>query len=89
MQCNITDICSSLAIIQLMAAAEVGRPLIYVAYKDKKVFNSLYEVYQYLLDQRATVRDLYQYLKTYCKQSSQQEPLFDYILKTPIKPKKS
>ncbi|CAF5111060.1 unnamed protein product, partial [Rotaria magnacalcarata] len=56
------------AIIQLMAASAAGRPLIYASYLDKKLVNSFFEVHQYLLDQKAEVRDLYRYLERYCGQ---------------------
>ncbi|CAF4035650.1 unnamed protein product [Rotaria sordida] len=76
------------AIIQLMAASEAGRPLIYAAYLDKNLVKSFFEVYEYLLKQQATVRDLYRYLKRYSTENNQRS-LFEYILKTSISSLKS
>jgi hypothetical protein len=72
-----------IAIIQLMAASESVRPLIYAAYGDKNLIESFAIVYDYLLDQRALVRDLYRYLHQYSKERSQIS-LFDFIRKTPV-----
>ncbi|CAF4392797.1 unnamed protein product [Rotaria sp. Silwood2] len=44
-----------LAIIQLMAASEARRPLIYAAFGDINLVNSFFEVYDYLDKQNATV----------------------------------
>ncbi|CAF1569627.1 unnamed protein product [Rotaria magnacalcarata] len=77
------------AIIQLMAASAAGRPLIYASYLDKKLVNSFFEVHQYLLDQKAEVRDLYRYLERYCGQPGRSESLFEYILRKPISSLKS
>ncbi|CAF3808845.1 unnamed protein product [Rotaria sordida] len=71
------------AIIQLTAASEAIRPLIYAAYGDKNLIESFYEVYDYLIDQRAKVRDLYCYLDQYCNTRSRCS-LFDFILRTPV-----
>ncbi|CAF1058003.1 unnamed protein product [Rotaria sordida] len=71
------------AIIQLMAASEARRPLIYAAYHDKTLIDSLDVVYDYLKDQKATIGDLYQYLKRYFTQMDRGS-LFEYILNTPV-----
>ncbi|CAF4683694.1 unnamed protein product [Rotaria sp. Silwood1] len=71
------------AIIQLMAASEAGRPLIYAAYLDKNLVKSFYEVYEYLFSQRARVRHLYRYLERYSIENNRRS-LFEYILKTPM-----
>ncbi|CAF2384525.1 unnamed protein product [Rotaria sp. Silwood2] len=71
------------AIIQLMAASEARRPLIYAAYHDKTLVNSFGVVYEYLKDQKATVGDLYRCLKRYFTEVDQGS-LFEYILTTTI-----
>ena len=72
-----------LAIIQLIAASETVRPLIYAAYGDKTLVESFSMVYDYLIAQRATVRDLYRYLQQYSNGHSR-SAFFDFILKTPV-----
>jgi hypothetical protein len=72
-----------LAIIQLMAASEAGRPLIYAAYGDKKLVESFSEVYNYLKKQNAKVADLYHYLHLYSDQHHKLS-LFEYILRKPV-----
>jgi hypothetical protein len=72
-----------IAIIQLIAASEAVRPLIYAAYGDKTLVESFSIVYDYLLSQRATVRDLYRYLQRY-KNGRIRSSLFDFILHTPV-----
>ncbi|CAF3588525.1 unnamed protein product [Rotaria sp. Silwood1] len=71
------------AIIQLIAASEAVRPLIYAAYGDMNVIESFYKVYDYLIGQRAKVRDLYRYLDLYCN-GHRRCSLFDFILRTPV-----
>ncbi len=71
------------AIIQLMAASEAIRPLIYAAYGDRNLIESFSIVYDYLISQGATVRDLYRYLEKYC-QVYQRWSLFDFILRTTV-----
>ncbi len=72
-----------LAIIQLMAASEVGRPLIYAAFGDKNLVNSFSDVYNNLMQQRATVGDLYCYLDRYADRHTESS-LFEYILRKPV-----
>jgi hypothetical protein len=72
-----------LAIIQLMAASEAGRPLIYVTWHDQHLSRSLWEVYEYLTNQQATVRDLCIYLQQYSTRYDQLT-LFEFILTTPV-----
>jgi len=67
------------AMIQLMAASEAERLLVYTAYKDRKLANSFWEVYNYLQSQQKTVRDLYVYLKKYANRH-EQLTLFEFIL---------
>ncbi len=66
-----------------MAASEAGRPLIYAAYRDKKLVNSFALVYEFLKDQKATVGHLYQYIERYFIQV-ERGSLFEYILNTPV-----
>ncbi|CAF0977943.1 unnamed protein product [Adineta ricciae] len=71
------------AIIQLMAASQAQRPLIYATFYDKNLSESFSEVYNHLVHQRATVADLYRYLKCYSQQNKQ-ENLFEFILRKSI-----
>ncbi|CAF0805525.1 unnamed protein product [Adineta ricciae] len=71
------------AIIQLMAASQAQRPLIYATFHDTNLAESFSEVYNYLVHQRATVADLYRYLECY-SQRNKQENLFEFILRKPI-----
>lgn len=66
-----------------MAASEAGRPLIYAALSDKNLINSLFEVYDYLKKQGATVAHLYLYLQRYADRYHKSS-LFEYILRKPI-----
>ncbi len=77
-----------LAIIQLMAASEAGRPLIYACYRDRHLVTSFTVVLEYLKTNNATVGDLYRYLKRYFAEVNR-GPLFEYILATPISSLKS
>ena len=72
-----------IAIIQLIVASEAVRPLIYASYGDKNLVESFSAVYDYLIEQRATVRDLYRYLDRYSHERSQIS-LFNYISRTPV-----
>ncbi|CAF4071077.1 unnamed protein product [Adineta steineri] len=72
------------AIIQLIAASQTVRPLIYAAYGDKYLIESFSVVFDHLINQRATVGDLYRYLQEYSKVPSPPS-LFEYILRTPAK----
>ena len=70
-------------IVQLMAASENTRPLIYAAYGDRKFASEFFHVYDHLIRQGARVSDLYRYLKVYCRLRPRAS-LFDFILHTPI-----
>ncbi|CAF1331347.1 unnamed protein product [Rotaria magnacalcarata] len=70
-------------IIQLAAASEAVRPLIYATYGDKNLIESFYPVYDYLIGQRAQVQHLYRYLDQYCNGRSRSS-IFDFILRTPV-----
>ncbi len=69
-----------LAIIQLIAASEAERVLVY-AYGDRKLTKSFWQVYNYLQSRQTTVRDLYAYCKKYANRHEQMT-LFDFILHT-------
>ena len=72
-----------LAIIQLIAASHAGRPLAYLTFRDENLVKSFYEVYEYLSNEKATVKDLCTYLQQYSVLHNKLT-LFDYILKTPL-----
>ncbi|CAF2003229.1 unnamed protein product [Rotaria magnacalcarata] len=71
------------AIIQLIAASQAGRPLAYLTFRDQKLVDSFYEVYEYLSNEKATVKDLCAYLQCYAD-LYKKLPLFDYILQTSV-----
>ncbi|CAF4114273.1 unnamed protein product [Rotaria socialis] len=71
------------AIIQLMAASEARRPLIYCSFHDKHLIESFWAIYEYLQEQKATVGDLYLYLNQYSMQHAQ-STLFEFIFSTPV-----
>lgn len=73
-----------LAIVQIMAASEAGRPLIYAAYRDRQFIDSLKEIYDNLESQKATVRDLYKYISKYVEQRDRRQSFFDFIKNTPL-----
>lgn len=73
-----------LALIQLIAAAEAGRPLIYAAYRDRALVNEFWDVYSYLMDNDARVSDLYKYLERYSTQLDRTQNIFEMIRNTPI-----
>lgn len=72
-----------LAIIQLTAASQAGRPLAYVTWHDKNLADSFWYIYEYLVHQKATVKDLCMYLKQFSKRFHQMT-LFEFILNTPV-----
>lgn len=69
-----------LALIQLMAASESGRALVYAAFGDRHLVGEFGTVYNHLIDQKATVTDIYQCLKMYSGQKERKETLFQMIL---------
>ncbi|CAF1192584.1 unnamed protein product [Adineta ricciae] len=71
------------AIIQIMAASEARRPLAYATWHDQNLMDSLWTVYECLLRQQATVRDISKYLLEYVTRRPQLS-LFDFIRTTPI-----
>ena len=72
-----------LAIIQLIAASQAGRALVYLTFRDQLLVTSFYDVYQYLVDEKATVKDLCHYLQKYST-VHKRYALFDFILQTPV-----
>ncbi len=72
-----------LAIIQLIACSQAGRPLAYLTFRDQNLVMSFYKVYEYLLNEKATVKDLCTYLQHYATLYNK-FTLFDYILQTPV-----
>ncbi|CAF3862458.1 unnamed protein product [Adineta steineri] len=70
-------------IIQLIAASEANRPLIYATFRNQTLVESFWTVYSYLIDQQATVRHLCLYLQQYSSQYNK-STLFEFILTTPI-----
>lgn len=72
-----------LAIIQLIAASQAGRPLVYLTFRDQNLVLSLHKVYEYLFNEKATVKDLCTYLQQYASLYTK-FTLFEYILQTPV-----
>jgi hypothetical protein len=70
-------------IIQLIAASQAGRPLVYLTFRDENLVKSFYKVYEYLSNEKATVKDLCTYLQNYSTLYTK-ITLFDYILETPL-----
>lgn len=71
------------AMIQLIAASQADRPLVYITFRDQILVDTFYEVYQYLQKEKATVQHLCNYLQNYSKIHTKMT-LFEYILQTPI-----
>ncbi|CAF0883065.1 unnamed protein product [Didymodactylos carnosus] len=71
------------AIIQLMAASEAERPLIYITYHDRVLVDTFSKLYDYLIQKDARVKDLYKYLAEYSQIETNLD-IFDYILTTPM-----
>jgi hypothetical protein len=66
-----------------MAASEARRPLVYITWDDQELLKSFWAVYEYLINQQATVRDLFMYLQQYSIRFDQMT-LFEFILTTPV-----
>jgi hypothetical protein len=66
-----------------MAASEAGRPLVYVTWHDQGLTGSFGTIYEYLMNQQATVRDLCIYLEQYSSRFDQMT-LFEFIFSTPV-----
>ncbi len=67
----------------MIAASQAGRPLVYLTFRDQNLVMSFNKVYEYLSNEKATVKDLCTYLQEYSK-LYKQLTLFDYILQTPV-----
>ena len=72
-----------LAMIQLIAASKAARPLVYLTFRDQNLVESLVEVYDYLVKEKATVSDLCAYLQQYASLHTKLT-LFEHILQTPV-----
>jgi hypothetical protein len=73
----------SIAIIQLIAASEAERPLVYVTFHDQNLIESFWVIYNYLIEQQATVRHLCMYLQEYSSRFDQSS-LFEFLLCKPV-----
>lgn len=72
-----------IAIIQLITSSLLKRPLVYLTFNDETLVESFWEVYKYLKENQATVRNLCTFLRDY---SSHKEnlSLFEFILTSPL-----
>ncbi|KAM8924578.1 poly(ADP-ribose) glycohydrolase [Pelodytes ibericus] len=79
------------ALIQLLAAAESGRDLVYFTFGDVELMKDIYKMYSALTKENKTVGDIFKLLSCYsevCKNGSTSRPdikLYDYIYKA-LKP---
>ena len=55
----------------------------YLTFRDQNLVTSFYQVYEYLSNEQATVRDLCTYLQQYSN-LHKKLTLFDYILQKPV-----
>lgn len=69
------------AVIQLVAAAQAQRPMIFAAYLDQKFVVEFEQIYRFFMQRQMKVKDLYYYLYTYGK-SSTKLSFFQFILQT-------
>ncbi|XP_053307107.1 poly(ADP-ribose) glycohydrolase [Spea bombifrons] len=74
------------ALIQLLAAAEAGRDLVYYTFGDRDLMRDIYNMHAFLTQQDKTVGDIFQLLMCYfsdvCKNCSSPRPdvkLYDFI----------
>ena len=79
-----TDPFFFVALIQLIAASQARRPLTYAAYGDRQLVLGFNDIYSYLLDNGATVADVYNYLRMYSQRKDLRTPVFEMIKKNPI-----
>ncbi|CAF4520641.1 unnamed protein product [Rotaria sp. Silwood2] len=69
------------AIIQLMAASEAQRPLVYVTYREQALAQLFSSVWDHLIDHQATVGHLMQLLEMYIKREFYTRMgLFEFIM---------
>ncbi|KAM4032091.1 poly(ADP-ribose) glycohydrolase isoform 1-T1 [Anomaloglossus baeobatrachus] len=66
------------ALIQLLAAAETGRDVVYFTFGDKELMEDVYKIHDYLIERDQTVGDIYRLLHRYynevCKNCSTSRP---------------
>ncbi|XP_073542060.1 poly(ADP-ribose) glycohydrolase-like isoform X2 [Phyllobates terribilis] len=74
------------ALIQLLAAAETGRDVVYFTFGDKELMHEVYRMHDYLVEKDKTVGDIYKLLLRYygevCKNCSTPRPetkLYSFI----------
>ncbi|XP_063814913.1 poly(ADP-ribose) glycohydrolase isoform X3 [Pseudophryne corroboree] len=74
------------ALIQLLAAAETGRDVVYFTFGDKELMQDIYKMHRFLTEQDKSVGDIYKLLLNYhfdvCKKSSSARPepkLYNFI----------
>ncbi|XP_069836780.1 poly(ADP-ribose) glycohydrolase [Dendropsophus ebraccatus] len=77
------------ALIQLLAAAETGRDVVYFTFGDKELMHEVHRMHSFLVDNNKTVGDIYKLLLNYyieeCKNCSTQRPdtkLYTFIYNT-------
>ncbi|OCT72034.1 hypothetical protein XELAEV_180350182mg, partial [Xenopus laevis] len=65
-------------LIQLLAAAEVGRDLVYFTFGDRELMKDIYLMYSFLTEKNKTVGDIYSMLIEYhnkvCRNCSTPRP---------------
>ncbi|XP_018413910.1 PREDICTED: poly(ADP-ribose) glycohydrolase [Nanorana parkeri] len=66
------------ALIQLLAAAETGRDVVYFTFGDKELMHDVYKMYRLLCQKKKTVGEVYTFLVNYnyevCKKTSATRP---------------
>jgi len=67
------------SLIQLMAAAENGRDLLYFTFGDEDLRDKIFDTYTLLIDNSITVGMLYQIIVSYSPYSHKDQSLFDHI----------
>ncbi|KAM4703493.1 poly(ADP-ribose) glycohydrolase [Rhinophrynus dorsalis] len=77
------------ALLQLLAAAEAGRDVVYFTFGDHKLMKDIYAMYSFLADKNKTVGDVYRLLMSYyfevCRKCSAPKPdteLYSFIYNT-------
>ena len=66
-----------------MAASEANRPLAFTTWHDQEFMESFWMIYEYLRDQKATVKHLCLYLQQFSVRYNRSS-LFKFILTTPV-----
>ena len=70
-----------IAIIQLITVSEAKRTLAFTTWHDREIMGSFWMIYEYLRDQKATVKHLYLYLQQFSMRYNQSS-LFEFIFST-------